>query len=275
MKRIDNIKISHETPVSILKDSTYFNDYQYCLVHLMEENEKYHDWFTKDFRNTVPGGEILLDNSIFELRESFDPEKYATWAEKIQPNHYIVPDVLEGYEGTLEMWENFFKNYSGLPGAAIGVVQGKTWTEILDCYKFMSDKADYIAFSFDLSLYDYTGYGETRLERCVTGRHDCIRRLIHEGYWNTYKPHHLLGCALAREFRWYRENGIKGIRSLDTSNPIVAAIKGIKYNDTLGLTEKPSEKLFTLINHKVTNEEKELINYNTDKFKEIVHGYYI
>lgn len=266
------IKISHETPVSILDHSINFNDYQYCLVHLMRENEQYHDWFMHDYRKQDPAGEILLDNSIFELREAFDAEKFAVWCEKIKPNYYVVPDVLEGYEGTLQKWEDFFKDYKGLPGLSIGVVQGKTWTEILDCYKFMSDKADYIAFSFDLSLYDYTGYGKTRLERCVTGRHDCIRRLIAEGYWNEYKPHHLLGCALAREFSWYRENNIKGIRTLDTSNPVVAGIKGFRYNGDLGLTHKPSQKLFTMINHEVTDEELDLIYYNCEQFRRIVRG---
>ena len=82
----------------------------------------------------------------------------------------------------------------------------------------------------------------------------------------------MFGCALAKEFRWYRENNIVGIRSLDTSNPVVAGIKGIPYNGTLGLTEKPSQKLFTMINHEVTDDERELILYNAAKFREIVHG---
>jgi hypothetical protein len=272
MRRLDKIMISHETPVSLLEDSVSFNDYQYCLVHLCDEVEEYRNWFTGRFKAKYPNGEILLDNSIFELRESFDAEKFAVWAEKINPNYYVVPDVLEGYEGTIEKFEEFKKNYSGIPGAAIGVVQGKTWTEVLDCYKYMSEKADYIAFSFDLSMYDVTGYGTDRLNLCVTGRQECIKRLISEGAWNYNKPHHLFGCALAKEFRWYRENNIVGIRSLDTSNPVVAGIKGIPYNGTLGLTEKPSQKLFTMINHEVNDDERELILYNAAKFREIVHG---
>ena len=33
----------------------------------------------------------------------------------------------------------------------IGVVQGKTWQELVDCYRFMAEEADYIAISFDYS----------------------------------------------------------------------------------------------------------------------------
>ena len=86
--------VSHECPVSILEESLVFNDYQYCLVHLLEEQEKYREWFTERYRALRPNGQILLDNSIFELGESFDSEKYVEWARIIKPNFYIVPDVL-------------------------------------------------------------------------------------------------------------------------------------------------------------------------------------
>ena len=35
-----------------------------------------------------------------------------------------------------------------------------------------------------------------------------IKHLIDEGVWNWNKPHHLLGCSLAREFRYYIDNNI-------------------------------------------------------------------
>ena len=64
-------------------------------MHLCDEVEEYRDWFTGRYKAKDPNGEILLDNSIFELREAFDAEKFAVWAEKIQPNYYVVPDVLD------------------------------------------------------------------------------------------------------------------------------------------------------------------------------------
>jgi len=263
--------VSHESPISILEESKSYNDYDYALVHLFETQPEYYNFFK---RSLLAGREVLLDNSIFELGEAFDSAKYIKYITELNPSFYIVPDVLQDAEATMSSWKKFFLNYGeDLNGrTAIGVVQGNSYQELVDCYKFMSDKADYIAFSFDLSMYDVTGYGKNRLERCVNGRHDCIRRLVEEGAWNYYKPHHLLGCALAREFRWYRENNIRGIRSLDTSNPVVSGIKGIRFNGNLGLTEKPSQKLFTMIKHEVTDDERELILYNAAKFREIVHG---
>ena len=63
------IKVSHESPIALLPESIKYNDYQYCLVHLMEEQEEYKEWFLEKFQAKVPHGEILLDNSIFELKE--------------------------------------------------------------------------------------------------------------------------------------------------------------------------------------------------------------
>ena len=160
---MERIKVSHESPLSLLEDSTKFNDYQYCLVHLMEEQDKYREWFTYRYRSLVPNGEILLDNSIFELGESFNPDRYAHWANEIKPNYYIVPDVLEDGYATILQFEQFTKKYPDLPGLAIGVVQGKTWQEVIDCYQFMSNNADYIAISFDFSMYNVKGVGENRL----------------------------------------------------------------------------------------------------------------
>ena len=39
------IKISHETPLCLLKDSLNFNDYDYCLPHLLDEEEGYEEFF--------------------------------------------------------------------------------------------------------------------------------------------------------------------------------------------------------------------------------------
>ena len=78
------INVSHESPITLLPESLLYNDYQYCLVHLMEENEEYRDWFLTV--NKRFGAEGLLDNSIFELGDTFDPDEYSKWIDKLEPN---------------------------------------------------------------------------------------------------------------------------------------------------------------------------------------------
>ena len=263
--------VSHESPLELLEESLSYNDYQYCLVHLMEENDEYKDWFLNV--KTRYGADVLLDNSIFELGESFDPEKYAYWLKRINPNFYIVPDVLEDATGTISQWQDWKQNHmpSDCNALTIGVVQGKTWQDLINCYRFMSDEADYIAISFDYSYYKYTGLGTNKLENWCSGRQRFIQQLIDEGYWNWSKPHHLLGCSLAKEFRYYVDKNITNIRSCDTSNPVVAALHGLEYNSDQGLTTKPSTMLCDLINANVDEDIRELTKYNTTMFKHILN----
>ena len=265
--------VSHESPLQLLEESLHYNDYQYCLVHLMEENEEYREWFLN--ANKRFGSEVLLDNSIFELGESFEPKKYAEWVRKINPNYYIVPDVLEDAVGTMTNWQSWEQNFDPKQNKSlkIGVVQGKTYQELVDCYTFMSHVADYIAISFDYSYYQTTGLGSGKLEQWCSGRQRFIQHLIDEGIWNWNKPHHLLGCSLAKEFRYYVNKQINNIRSCDTSNPVVAALHGLKYNGDLGLEEKPKTMLCDLIAANVDDDILEDVRYNTKMFKHILERY--
>jgi hypothetical protein len=268
------IKVSHESPISILQASTLYNDFDYALVHLFESHPKYYQYF-KTARD-VYNREVLLDNSIFELGHAFDSDKFLAAAIDLKPNMFIVPDVLENSKETVEGFYRWVKD--GLIRQvkdecitkAIGAVQGKTWQQLIDCYKYMSDSADMIAISFDFSYYDYTGEGITHLDRWCSGRQRFITQLIDKGIWNWDKPHHLLGCSLAKEFRYYINHNIFNIVSCDTSNPVVAALHNMKYDADYGLPTKPSTKLADLIDHQVTKDEMEIIDYNTKMFKRIL-----
>ena len=122
-----NIKISHESPISLLTESVKYNDFDYCLVHLMETHEVYRDFFL-NARNTF-GREVFLDTSVFELGAAFDAAKYMDWAEKIKPNLMIIPDILEDADGTVDNWDKFTKLFNSrlnkLDARKIGVIQGK------------------------------------------------------------------------------------------------------------------------------------------------------
>ena len=272
------MKVSHETPVSLLEYSKTYNDFDYCLVHLLHENVgspqqlDYYSFYK--FGRTLHNREVLLDNSIFELGKAFDPVQFHRSVLDIEPNMYIVPDVLEDMQGTVHSFEEFGDKRNDIKDAfqtkAIGAIQGKNWHELQECYKYMSDNADMIAISFDFSYYQITGEGENPLERWCSGRQRFITDLMNTGIWDWNKPHHLLGCSLAKEFRYYVDNDISNIVSCDTSNPVVAAIHGLKYDADYGLTTKPSTKLADLIAHEFTVDQLELLKYNTSMFKKII-----
>jgi hypothetical protein len=264
------IKIAHEAPLCIMKEVRDMTDYCYALVHLFEECQEYYDYFVE---SKSLGRTVLLDNSIFELGVAFNSEKFATWISKLEPTEYIVPDVLEDSEGTMKSFEDFISKYKDLPGKKIGVVQGKTYKELYDCYMYMSDKADKIAISFDYSYYLVTSLGKNKYQQYCNGRYNLINSLIGDSAINMNKPHHLLGCSLPAEFGFYGSwpKTYKFIQSLDTSNPVVNGMHNIKY-EPYGVKDKLDTKLIDVFHVKNIKEKgMSLIKHNIEQFKKIVN----
>ena len=265
------IKIAHESPKSIFNTVQKFTDYDYALVHLFEEDKEY----LQQFREARDAGrEIILDNSIFELEEAFDADKFNGWVNDLKPTWYIVPDVLEdSYEtiAKMEDWNNKGLGYAG--SGKIGVVQGKTYDEIVDCYNYMNNEGevDMIAISFDYSYYEDTVPHTNKYVSWMLGRVKLLGDLLKDGVINKYKKHHLLGCGLPQEFAFYKHSNYDWIYSLDTSNPVVHGIKGITYTDQ-GLWNKESQKLFEMINQEVDEEQVQRILNNIQKFRWHTNG---
>lgn len=268
------MKVSHESPISILDLSKTYNDFDYALVHLFEKYPIYKTFFKNSLE--IFNREVLLDNSIFELGKAFDSEKFFKEVIWLKPSMFIVPDVLEETKDTIDSFNTWIGSgklteiKQNCITRVIGAIQGKTWQDLITCYKFMSDTADMIAISFDFSYYEITGQGWNQLEKFCSGRQRFISQLIDAGIWNWSKPHHLLGCSLAKEFRYYIDNNIHNIVSCDTSNPIVAAIHDIKYDTDYGLPFKPTAKLADLIEYNFNKKGIELVEYNTKMFKKII-----
>jgi len=252
---INRIKVSHEVPTCMLGESLEFNDYDYALVHLFEENSVYYQFY-KDVVES--GRDVILDNSIFELGEAFEASKFAYWIMKLKPSHYVVPDVLGKGMETCQQLDDWFRYYAHVPGKAIGVVQGSTYEELTACYRAMDRACDQIAICFHYPYYEQTDKG--RME----GRQNLIDRWLKEGIINEEKEHHLLGCSLPQEFKHYKD--YKWVYSLDTSNPIVHGIKNITYEGG-ALDYKESIKLVDLLSHIPTKSQRAAIDFNVSSFK--------
>jgi len=265
------IKIAHEAPKSIFDEVQRFTDYDYALVHLFEEDKEYFNQFKKA---ALKGREIILDNSIFELEEAFNPDKFLHWVNELRPTWYIVPDVLEDSNATINKmidWNNKYK--STATGKAIGVVQGKTYNEIVECYKYMDKSAnvDMIAISFDYSYYSKSVPHANKYVSWMLGRVKLLGDLLKDGIINKDKKHHLLGCGLPQEFSFYKHSDYDWLYSLDTSNPVVHGIKGITYGQE-GLWSKERQKLFELINSEIEMDQLNTIKNNIQKFRWFTNG---
>lgn len=266
------MKISHESPLSLLSQSRQYNDYDYALVHVLEKIPEYREFYEESVRE---GRHVLLDNSIFELGKAFDPALYIEWIKKLKPTEYIIPDVLEDVLGTMDSALDWKEKYlSSVPDSvkSIGVVQGKTFSDLVQCYQYM-DKVigvDKIAISFDYSYYLEVCPHPNKWMGYTLGRVLTLTKLMEAEVINKSKPHHLLGCALPIEFLFYRE-GFDWIETIDTSSPVVHGLCDIVYEPG-GIINKQSIKLVDLIHSEPTEEQLKKINWNIGVFRTFCNG---
>lgn len=255
------MKIAHEAPLSIFDKVQQLTDYDYFLVHLFEENTAY---LEKAHECVKVGRETILDNSIFELGTAWNADKFAYWVNEMRPTYYIVPDVLDDCDKTIDSFERFMKQYDDLPGQTIAVAQGQSYNDLVLCYNYLAndDRVDKIAMSFNHPFFQEYG-GENQYYKMMNGRQHTINKMLQEGVINTNKPHHLLGCGLPQEFKAYKD--YDWIDSLDTSNPVIHGIKGMWY-DSQGLTNKQSVKLYTMMDDNVYDKWG-VIEYNIKTFR--------
>lgn len=250
------IKIYHEAPKSIFNEVQLITDGDYALVHLFEQDPEYLDLFKQAVEK---GREVILDNSIFELEEAFNAEKFFYWIREIRPSWYIVPDTLEDSNKTVAQmaeWNVKYAHKVPYVSRKVGVIQGKTYEELVRCYEYLDRIAevDMIAISFDYSYYRESFPHPNKYISWCFGRAKLLGDLLRDGIINQNKPHHLLGCSLPIEGTLYRD--YNWIYSVDTSNPVLHGIKDISYGST-GLWTKESQKLVELIDR-----EKSSINLN-------------
>lgn len=261
------MKVAYESPISLLEESVKYNDYQYCLVHLLGIYKRYEEWFTSEFRKRVPNGEIILDNSAFELQDEATPygmDQYAGWINRVKPNYFILHDKLNDKDATIQFSESFMKHYVvDLPPECepIGVIQGNSWDELKECYLWMDGYVDYIAIPCHIKY-----FGDDPL----AGRVRLIHDLEDAKIWNKRNKHHLLGVKSVAEYQHYDYKDLN-IVSLDTSKPVALGIHDLPFDST----KKPKGwRMAEHINDEISQSQKDLILQNVEQFTKIAKQQY-
>ena len=259
-------KVSHELPINMLDKSFEINDYEYCLPHLLDQNETY----KKHFENAKESGSyIIMDNSLHELGEAYNTSRLLHWIEHLEPNEFIVPDVWQNKASTLRN-DKYWMNGYELPEntTKVAVVQAQNYHEAFECYNILKMQGyQKIAFSYGADWYAEEMFPHPNpLVGKMMGRIMTISKMYKSGIIDKSDRVHLLGCALPQEFSYYAD--FPFIESIDTSNPIIHGLEGVKYS-SLGLLTKSSTKIDQI--EEVINTEKLYdINHNLIQFKNFV-----
>ena len=264
--RNNMFKISHELPVNMLNKSFEINDYEYCLPHLLDENDLYREHFKYAKES---GSYIIMDNSLHELGKAYDTKRLLHWIKELEPDEFIVPDVWQNQTATLVNAKHWMRNYE-LPEntTKVAVVQAQNYGEAHECYNILNYHHGYkkIAFSYGADWYADEFPHPNPLVGKMMGRIMTISKMYKGGLIEDSHRVHLLGCALPQEFGYYAD--FPFIESVDTSNPIIHGLQGVKYN-SLGLLTKSSTKI-DQIEEEITTERLYDINHNLSLFKSFV-----
>lgn len=257
------MKVSHEIPITYLGNSLVFNDYDYLLPHLYDQYSDYKNFFNEYKDNRY----IIMDNSLHELGVPYSKGRMISIIDEIKPNEFIVPDAWEDVVTSMRQAKEW--SFIELPDGVkkVAVVQGKSFSEIVKCYqtyKWLGYTK--IAFSYGAQYYNGLYPHPNKDVGKALGRQLVISKMIDMGIINKTDEIHLLGCSLPQEFLYYNE--IKQVKTLDTSNPIMAAFDGTTY-ESWGLNSKPKTKIDEVIDSDFDPEILERILYNTQTFKTI------
>lgn len=296
------IKTNSELPITLLKKlNEKLNDFDLVLFHLYISEPKYKKYFDK-MRENHPDRRMILDNSAYEFfikGEELDLDKYEEAIKDLNPDYYILPDVLMDKDKTIEnilkfrsthqsSVENYFKEIEEPCPQPIAVVQGNTVSDFNYCLTLLLQ----LGYT-NIALPFHNSFFKTDISISPTPDRVCDI-FLNNGYdmnnddvryaygrcewlkWNgprylflNGKPKftmlHFLGSHCPIEKVYYNEffNGIDNV-SMDTGYPVKCAIEGIKLGEE---TSKPNTIIDDFMHNSFSKKQEKLIEDNINTFK--------
>jgi hypothetical protein len=257
------MKISHEVPRCLLDISPEFNDYDYCLPHLLDQDEEYKQYFL-DAKEK--GRYIVMDNSLHELGEAYNGERLLYWINEIEPDEFMVPDVWMDCHQTAAQAKYWLQYEFPEKTKKIAVIQGKDKNDAYLCATLLANLGyEKLCVSYGATWYnDFFPHTNADMGKAL-GRVRFVQGLLKLNHLKDVK-FHLLGCSIPQEFGWYDNDS--RIESIDTSNPIMAALEGVWYNEN-GLNIKPKANMNDHFDVDFLEVDYLNVKYNVNKFREI------
>jgi hypothetical protein len=176
------------------------------------------------------GRYIVMDNSLHELGKAYDTDRLLHWVYELEPDEFIVPDVWENMNQTIINAREWSQIQLPEKTTKVAVAQGKNQLELANCIETFKRLRDIKSMLYRMvsEFYNEVGtYSPNKDLSKMFGRIDTVNHLHKLGVICNTDRVHLLGCSLPQEFGFY-ENA-PYIESIDTSNPVMAAIELNKY----------------------------------------------
>ena len=131
-----------ELPLCLMNEVNELNQFDLVLFHLVRDNASYREWAYEQ-RRLHPERTMILDNSAYEFfvkGETLNLDEYAYFVRDLQPDYFILPDVLQDRKKTIAGITEFLEKYpmddlevkTTIP-QPMAVLQGNTDRELTQC----------------------------------------------------------------------------------------------------------------------------------------------
>jgi hypothetical protein len=213
-------------------------DFGFVLGHLALKYPNYTKFYNDSF------SELILDNSRFELGVPVPSQDMFRIAQQLLEKPKILyistPDVYgsstKTYNECLKFLEAYFNHEVSRTSGLMFTIHGSSRSELRLCAEMLLETALHgrvknwiIGIPYIFPYVEESDHKETQRASFIG---DLIRMVSPNSI-------HLLGCANPKHIPFYRN---VGIRSMDTTFPIMAAIQGTKINKD-NISQKPEGKL--------------------------------
>jgi hypothetical protein len=181
------------------------SDYNFCFAEIALYDANYAAYY----RNKAKTSTVIMDTMIFERGYPLGVFDWLKAIDIVHPTVTVAMDVLQDASATQEKFA-ILRQLTKEP--LMGVVQGKTELEFLDCFLFFLADCDWIGLPVQVP--------ERRHERFY------LLELLSGTKMPCDVNVHLLGAAddlLSNEQRF---KDIECLRGVDTTKPIAAALNG-------------------------------------------------
>lgn len=275
------IKTNCELPKCLLKENDELNQMDFVLFHLLKDRQ-YSEWAFGQRANKRLRT-MILDNGAYEMWVTggvFDEAAFADCVDALQPDYYILPDVLRDKDLTLNKTCAFMDKYGKIIQSRefnptpLPVIQGNTIEELNECMQAYIDYGfECVCVPFHLTCFrdmekssdirrgflDVYGRTNPDLEfamgrvQWVSDNRDKLRE--------AFRYVHFLGSHCPLEKIYYKD-----FESMDTGYPVKLGMTGQRLFKENG---KPDIIIDDFFNKDLDGDTKNIIRGNIKLFREL------
>jgi hypothetical protein len=223
-------------------------NYHFCFAELCKESDIYANFYK---RKSKSGSDIvIMDTMVYEGCPSLDPASWMEVVEYVRPTFVLCPDVRGDKDATLSNFHKALDVWHTNDSILMGIAQGLTYTEYLECMNEMAKHTTAIALPF------------RHVSGRWSGRYSFLSAFSANGTFdkNPNLKFHLLGVGELLELIMFKDN--PRVMGADSSKPVSLGLRHKFIDDTYEDQDTSRQERFFHLPYNEIMDKQYAISYN-------------